>query len=454
VSATDPDGTTPALTAEDIPTNGSFTDNGNGTGSFSFDPDFTQSGVYNVRFIASDGASADTEIVAITVNDVGQAPILAAIGPRSVNEGSNLSFGVSATDPDGTTPALTAEDVPVNASFTDNGNGTGSFSFDPDFTQSGVYNVRFIASDGTLADTEMVAITVTEFGTGHPPLPISDLNAFVDGDSIRLTWSPVTVDTLGNPVIVDRYVIYRDTKAYFTLEVSDSIGGLPFGTTQFYDNNIGGSNVVGDTVVNYFYAVKSVALGGMISGSSNRAGEYDFQIVTTATTDFNLVSLPFSGTGITNAQQLVTSMGGTLNVLTVNNFIPSSQSYQAWFAAGFGSNFAVSSGKPFQVNAARNFVWSITGQVPDSGSLSYGIVVTSTTDYSLIMIPFEYEDILLLAQDVIDNVPGLLNTLNEFVPSSQSYRSRFAAGFGTNFTVRAGRVYQANGKVAGSFPAE
>jgi len=36
-----------------------------------------------------------------------QAPILAAIGPRSVNEGANLNFGVSATDADGTTPVLT-----------------------------------------------------------------------------------------------------------------------------------------------------------------------------------------------------------------------------------------------------------------------------------------------------------------------------------------------------------
>ena len=81
------------------------------------------------------------------------------------------------------------------------------------------------------------------------------------------------------------------------------------------------------------------------------------------------------------------------------------------------------------------------------------ITTTPTTNYSLIMVPFEYEDIFLYAQDLIDNIPGLLFTLNEFVPSSQSYRSRFAAGFGVNFELRAGRVYQANGAAVGTFPA-
>jgi len=171
VTASDPDGTTPALTAESVPTNATFTDNGDGTGTFNFDPSFTQAGVYNVRFIASDGALADTEIVAITVIDAGnQAPILAAIGPKSVTENSNLNFGISATDPDATTPALTAENVPANASFTDNGDGTGTFDFNPDFTQAGVYNVRFIASDGALADTEIVAITVNDAGNQAPVL--------------------------------------------------------------------------------------------------------------------------------------------------------------------------------------------------------------------------------------------------------------------------------------------
>jgi hypothetical protein len=58
-----------------------------------------------------------------------------------------------------------------------------------------------------------------------------------------------------------------------------------------------------------------------------------------------------------------------------------------------------------------------------------------------------------VAQDVIDALPGVLNTLNRFIPASQSYESRFSAGFGTNFPVRVGQVYQTNAATAGSFPA-
>jgi hypothetical protein len=46
----------------------------------------------------------------------------------------------------------------------------------------------------------------------------------------------------------------------------------------------------------------------------------------------------------------------------------------------------------------------------------------------------------------------VLNTLNNFVAGSQNYISRFAAGFGTNFGVKAGRPYQANAAATGSFP--
>ncbi len=159
-SATDPNATIPALTAVGLPLGATYVDSLNGRGRFAWTPDYTQSGVYNVTFIASDGLLADSEVVAITVNNVNRPPVLAAIGAKSVNEGINLNFGTSASDPDGAIPALTALGLPLGATYTDHLNGTGTFNFTPDFTQSGVYNVTFIASDGTLADSEVVAITV------------------------------------------------------------------------------------------------------------------------------------------------------------------------------------------------------------------------------------------------------------------------------------------------------
>ncbi len=169
ISALDPDGTTPAISAVNLPAGASFVNNLNGTGTFNFTPTFAQSGIYNVTFIATDGILADSEVVVVSVNDAGnQAPVLAAIGPRNVNEGAVLNFNATANDPDSSIPTLTAVGVPANATFVDNGNGSGTFNFAPDFTQAGIINVTFIASDGFLADSEVVVITVNN--VNRPPV--------------------------------------------------------------------------------------------------------------------------------------------------------------------------------------------------------------------------------------------------------------------------------------------
>ena len=167
-SASDLDATTPALSALGLPPNATFVDNLNGTGTLDFNPDFTQQGVINVTVVASDGVLADSEVVAITVNNVNLAPVLALIGPQSLDEGQNLNVLTSATDPDLTTPVMSAENLPVNATYVDNGNGTGTLDFNPDYTQSGVYDVTIIASDGSLADSEVVTVTVVN--ANQPPI--------------------------------------------------------------------------------------------------------------------------------------------------------------------------------------------------------------------------------------------------------------------------------------------
>jgi PKD repeat protein len=169
ISASDTDGTIPGLAAIDLPLHATAVDSGNGHLRFVFEPDFSQAGIYNVTFIASDGQLADTEVVTITVIDTrNHSPVLAPIGPKSVLEGQSLAFNISASDSDGTVPVLTALDLPMHAAATDSGNGRMLFAFDPDFNQSGVYNVTLVASDGQLSDSEIVIITVIEAGNQPP----------------------------------------------------------------------------------------------------------------------------------------------------------------------------------------------------------------------------------------------------------------------------------------------
>ena len=135
VSATDADGTTPVLTASPLPSGASFTDNGDGSGTFDWTPDFVQAGIYNVTFTASDGVLADSEIVQITVSELGnQSPVLSAIGSKATTEGIQLSFAVTSSDPDLSIPTLSAVSLPTGASFVDNVDGTGVFDWIPDCT--------------------------------------------------------------------------------------------------------------------------------------------------------------------------------------------------------------------------------------------------------------------------------------------------------------------------------
>ncbi|HVP57933.1 MAG TPA: hypothetical protein VMU02_07520 [bacterium] len=133
----------------------------------------------------------------VTVAVANRAPVLAPIGAKSVGEGQHLQFLVSASDSDGTAPSLRAAPLPANATFVDNGNGTGTFDFTPGYTQAGSYSILFIASDGALADSELVAVTVVPAPLAY--LVIAPDRARVSADS-TLQFTATGYDAGGDEV--------------------------------------------------------------------------------------------------------------------------------------------------------------------------------------------------------------------------------------------------------------
>ena len=102
--------------------------------------------------------NAVTISVADTTVSIDQAPILNAIGNKSVNEGTTLSFAVSASDADGDALTYSASNLPAGAAFDP---ATRTFSWTPGFSQAGVYSdVRFQVSDGQMTDYEDIKVTV------------------------------------------------------------------------------------------------------------------------------------------------------------------------------------------------------------------------------------------------------------------------------------------------------
>jgi hypothetical protein len=89
-------------------------------------------------------------------------PVLAYIGPKSVNEGTMLSFTATASDPDVPPQTLTfslGPGAPPSASITSG----GYFTWTPTEAQGpSVYNINITVSDGIDIDYEVITVTVNE----------------------------------------------------------------------------------------------------------------------------------------------------------------------------------------------------------------------------------------------------------------------------------------------------
>jgi len=176
------------LTADNLPENAVFTDNNDNTGTFEFTPVPGQEGVDTITFYATDNgspqltASLDVEVTIVGVN---VPPVLSEIGPQTVTEGEILEVVITATDPEGTIPAILADGMPNNSSIVDSGNGTAVFTFTPNYVQSGLHSVTLKAYDGIDIDKEVVLIQVYEAGNQVPEFTLIPSPQVVEGEILE-----------------------------------------------------------------------------------------------------------------------------------------------------------------------------------------------------------------------------------------------------------------------------
>jgi PKD repeat protein len=167
INGSDIDGDALTFSASGLPSGAAF----NATSrTFSWTPTIAQIGIYNVNFSVSDGQLSDSEMIMINITSSGNytnhAPVLDSIGAKSIYEGQLLQFTINGSDIDGDALTFLASGLPAGATF----NATSrTFSWIPNFTQAGTYNVNFSVSDGSLSDSELVTITVNDaVDTGAP----------------------------------------------------------------------------------------------------------------------------------------------------------------------------------------------------------------------------------------------------------------------------------------------
>lgn len=93
------------------------------------------------------------------------APVLQFIPDRTVQVGTQVSFIVESSDPNGTIPTLTVQPLPAGASFVPDPNGapqiaTQVFDWTPTAAQEAAWDLTYTASDGALETRRTARITV------------------------------------------------------------------------------------------------------------------------------------------------------------------------------------------------------------------------------------------------------------------------------------------------------
>jgi VCBS repeat-containing protein len=260
VTATDPDaGATLTYSIVGGADAAKFTIN-SGTGALSFvsAPDFENptdvggDNVYDVTVQVDDGALADTKAVAVMVTNVNEAPTITSGATASVPENTTAVMTVTATDPDaGTTLTYSIVGGADASKFTiDSSTGALSFTSAPDFENptdsnaDNVYNVTVQASDGSLTNSQAIAVTVTN--VNEAPTITSGAAASVPENTTAVMTVIATDPDAGTTLT---YSIAGGADASkFTID--SSTGALSFVSAPDFENptDVGSDNVYDVTV--------------------------------------------------------------------------------------------------------------------------------------------------------------------------------------------------------------
>ena len=172
------------------------------TDILSFSPDFAQQGAYTVTFEAEQGGqTVDGESVTLTVRNIDVLSTTPS-GQHQVDEGASLTVRTNVVAAAQGKVTLSDVNVPTNASFNTT---TGVFTFDPDFSQAGVYSPTIRATQGGSAvEEEVLRITVINVNV-PPTVTVASPSGDVTGD-VRTTYTIEDFD--GDPVSLE--VDYRE----------------------------------------------------------------------------------------------------------------------------------------------------------------------------------------------------------------------------------------------------
>gem|GEM_PF-5663169 len=183
IATTDPENDAVLISATQLPSWLSLTDNGNGTGTLSGTPDSASAGTYDVVLNANDGNLSATPLAfTITVNKVNDLPVIIFPTTVTIDENTQAVGVVNSTDIDNDVVTYSLANTGDAAFFSiDSATGALSFSVAPDADipadgdTNNIYDITVLASDGASPVSQDVAITVTNLDESDVGL-ISDID--------------------------------------------------------------------------------------------------------------------------------------------------------------------------------------------------------------------------------------------------------------------------------------
>ncbi|RLG38661.1 MAG: hypothetical protein DRO01_06270, partial [Thermoproteota archaeon] len=253
----DVDGTVVASTVAIVtgPANGSVTNNGDGTVTYTPDPNFNGTDTYTYTVKDNDGLTSNVATVTITVGATNDPPT-ANDDSYTTNEDTQLSVpapGVlgNDTDPDGDPLTVSSYDHTTVQGGTVSVNPNGSFIYDPPADYCGTDSFGYTASDGN-GGTDTATVTITVTCVNDPPVAVDDADTTNED-------TPVTTDVVANDYDIDGTIV-PSTVAILSGPANGSVTNNGDGTVTYTpDPNFSGTDTYTYTVKDNDGATSNVA---------------------------------------------------------------------------------------------------------------------------------------------------------------------------------------------------
>src|SRR5688572_16940082 len=297
VLANDTDGDGDALTAalgRNV-SNGTLQLNSNGT--FTYTPATNFSGTTNFTYSAHDASTQSAAAtVTITVTAVNDPPFISNSAPTTATEGVTYRYTLAASDPDGTTPTITAPTLPGWLTFT----APATISGTPADADVGTHEVVMSVTDGTAAAvTSRFQITVR--GVDNPP---------------RIASIPEQTATENTPFDLDLTPFITDTDTAAGSLTYAATGAVPSGISLSAAGRLSGTPQIGSVgthTIRFTVADAETSVAGQLRLVVLPAGRVDLAVTMSASPNPVTLDVPTTWTiTVTNRAPQVEAPGATL----------------------------------------------------------------------------------------------------------------------------------------------